>query len=126
MRPSSAPIMTDGRTALGRNFVIACWGRNSSRTPATSAPRTMKGIASQRTLLNVRMKSEILGSTWAPSSEARTSVLRPAWLASSGAGVGSGALSGPVVLRTSVVVDVAARVEGEGGEAEDGGELVPH
>jgi hypothetical protein len=62
-RPRTAPIITAGTTALGRNFVIACWGRNSSRMPATTAPSTMKGIASQRTPLNVRMKSEIFGST---------------------------------------------------------------
>ncbi len=59
MSPKTAPIITDGRTCLGRNLVIACWGKNSSRMPATSAPKTMKGIASQRTELNRVRKSEI-------------------------------------------------------------------
>src|SRR6185437_14171933 len=75
IRPSTAPIMTEGTTLLGKNRVIACCGRNSSRMPATIAPSTINGIASQRTLLKLMMKSWSCSFTATPPGYRRDNLV---------------------------------------------------
>src|SRR5262245_54071440 len=124
IKPKSAPIITAGTTDCGRNFVSACCGRNSSRIPAITAPRTMNGIASHRIELKSRIKSEIWGATRSPSWEASTPVLRSPGVAGSG---GSVALSGRVVPGASLVVNVrSGEPAGQGSQTQYGREAIPH